>query len=42
MSFQLKGHLCFFTIEHLSFFKFRMRMGYVDVKDDIYELTFDI
>ena len=42
MTFQNKGLTYFVRLEHRGIASLRFRMGYMDAKEDIWELTFDI
>jgi hypothetical protein len=42
MVFQNKGSIYYMTLERLGVLKLRLSMGYVDLKNEVYELTFDI
>jgi hypothetical protein len=42
MVFQNKGLTYYMTVEHMGILTLRVSMGYVDVKNKVYELTFDI
>jgi hypothetical protein len=42
MTFQNKGLTYFVRLEHRGIASLRLRMGYMDAKEDIWELTFDI
>lgn len=42
MVFQNKGLTYYMTLERLGILTIRLSMGYVDVKNEVYELTFDI
>jgi hypothetical protein len=42
MVFQNKGLTYYMTIERMGIMTLRFSMGYVDVRNEIYELTFDI
>ena len=42
MVFQNKGLTYYMTLERLGILTIRLSMGYVDMKNEVYELTFDI
>ena len=42
MTFQNKGLTYYMTLERIGVISLRLSMGYVDVKNEVYELTFDI
>jgi hypothetical protein len=42
MTFKTKSLTYFMKLEPRGIISLRVRMGYVDVKNDIWEMTFDI
>ncbi len=42
MVFQTSGFTCYMTLERMGIMSLRVSMGYVDLRNEVYELTFDI
>jgi hypothetical protein len=42
MTFKNKGLTYYLTLERMGVITLRFSMGYVDVKNEVYEVTFDI
>jgi hypothetical protein len=42
MTFKIKNLTYYMMLEHIGVMSLRVSMGCVDVKDKVYELTFDI
>jgi len=42
MSFNARGLTYFLKVEHRGIISIRLSMGYMDRKNEVYEMTFDI
>ena len=42
MIFENKGKTFYMTVERMGIITLRLSLGYVDLKNEVYELTFDI